>query len=70
MKVTIDRFEADYAVYEKPDRTMMNIEKGRLPPNIKEGDILIIEGDKISIDSGATSKRKKRIEGSMNDLWK
>jgi hypothetical protein len=70
MKVTIDRFEGDFAVCEKVDRTMMNIEKSRLPASTKEGDILIIEGDKIVIDSGATSKRKKRIEGLMNDLWK
>jgi hypothetical protein len=70
MKVTIDRFDGDYAVCEKPDRTTINIEKSRLPASAKEGDILIIEGDKIVIDSGATAKRKKRIENLMNDLWK
>ncbi len=30
MKVTIDRSEGDYAVCEKPDRKMINIEKSRL----------------------------------------
>jgi hypothetical protein len=70
MKVTIDRYEGEYAVCEKADRTMMNIEKSRLPASAKEGDILIVDGDKIEIDSGATTKRKKRIENLMNDLWK
>jgi hypothetical protein len=43
MKVTIDRFEGDYAVCEKPDRTMINIKKDKLPSEPKEGDMLVIE---------------------------
>ena len=70
MKVTIDRFEGEYAVCEKPDRTMINIKKDRLPANVKEGDILTIEGENIQIDAGETAKRKKNIEKLMNDLWK
>jgi len=70
MKVTIDRFEGDYAVCEKPDRTMINIEKNRLPADAKEYDILIIDGGKIEIDANETVKRKKKIEKLMDDLWK
>lgn len=70
MKVTIDRFEGEYAVCEKPDRTMLNIEKGRLPGGAKEGDILNIDGDSITLDAGETSKRKKNIKKLMDDLWK
>ena len=70
MKVTIDRFEGEFAVCEKPDRTMINIKKAKLPANAKEGDSLIIEGDKITIDAEETIKRKKHIEKLMNDLWK
>jgi hypothetical protein len=70
MKVTIDRFEDDYAVCEKPDRTMLNIPKERLPANAKEGDIVILEDNKIEIDSGETARRKRNIEKLMNDLWK
>ena len=50
MKVTIDRFEGEFAVCEKPDRTMINIEKEKLPVGAKEGDILVIEGDNIRIE--------------------
>ncbi len=70
MKVTIDRFEGEYAVCEKPDRTMFNIPKTKLPVGAKEGDILVIDGDSITIDFGGTAARKKNIQKLMNDLWK
>lgn len=70
MKVTIDRFENDYAVCEKADRTMINIRKDKIPANAKEGDILIIEGENVKIDTSETNKRKKAINDLMNDLWK
>jgi hypothetical protein len=69
MKVTIDRFEGDFAVVEKPDRTMMNIMKCKLPAGAKEGDILSIDGDTIKIEAAETSKRKKRVHDLMNELW-
>ena len=69
MKVTIDRFEGEFAVVEKPDRTMMNIRRSKLPEAAKEGDILIIEGDTVRIDSSETAKLKKNIDDLMKDLW-
>ena len=70
MKVTIDRFEGNFAVCEKADRTMIDIPKEKIPPEAKEGDILIIEVDSIKIDTAGTVKRKKSIDKLMNDLWK
>jgi hypothetical protein len=70
MKVTIDRFEGDYAVCEKPDRSMINILKTNLPKNAKEGDILEIEGKAIRIDSSETAKRKTEIQNLADELWK
>ncbi|HEY93638.1 MAG TPA: DUF3006 domain-containing protein [Dehalococcoidia bacterium] len=70
MKVTIDRFEGEFAVCEQADRTMVNILKDNIPQEAKEGDILIIEGDSISIDVEGTAERKKRINRLMDDLWK
>jgi hypothetical protein len=69
MNVTIDRFEGDFAVLEKPDRTMMNIKRSQLPAGAKEGDILNIEGDTITIDAAETTKRKKEIKDLMKELW-
>lgn len=70
MKVTIDRFEGNYAVCEKENREMIDIEKSTLPSNVKEGDVLIITCDKIIIDLEETKKRKGRINDLMNDLFK
>lgn len=69
MKVIIDRFEGDFAVCEKENRQMINIEKSILPDLVKEGDVLSIKNEIITIDTAATVKRKKEIEQLTNDLW-
>jgi hypothetical protein len=70
MKVIVDRFEGDFAVCEKDDRTTINIKKNKLPARTREGDVLIIEGDVIRIDSTETAKRKAAADQLMKDLWK
>jgi len=45
MKVIIDRFEGDYAVCEKEGRTMVDIERNKIPAEAKEGDALLVEDD-------------------------
>lgn len=69
MRLIIDRFEGIYAVCEKDDRTMINIEIDRLPSTIKEGDIIILENGIYQIDEKVTHERKQNIEKLMNDLW-
>jgi hypothetical protein len=69
MQVIIDRFEGPVAVCEKPDRTMVNIPRTKLPLQAREGDVLIIEGDNIRIDAAATTKRKKAAEQKLKGLW-
>jgi len=69
MKVIIDRFEGNFAVCEKEDRSMIDIDKSRIPVGAKEGDILYMEDNKISIDNKVTSNRKKHIEEITKDLW-
>lgn len=70
MKVTIDRFEGRFAVCEKDDRTMVNIGRDKIPHGAAEGDVLDIEGDKITVDAAETERRKKEIEELAKDLWK
>ena len=70
MKVIIDRFEGDFAVCEKDDRTMIDIEKNKIPETAKEGDVLDIIDDKITIDFDATEKRKIEIDDLTRNLWK
>jgi hypothetical protein len=69
MKVVIDRFEGNYAVCEKEDRTMINIDKAKVPCDAKEGDVLIIKENEIIVDKEATLKRKEKIEELTKDLW-
>ncbi|MGK0469198.1 DUF3006 domain-containing protein [Clostridium sp.] len=69
MKVIIDRFEGNFAVCEKEDRTMMDIEKSKIPTTAKEGDVLNITNDRITIDVEETEKRKKEIEELTKGLW-
>ena len=69
MKVIVDRFEGNFAVCEKEDKTMIDIEKSKLPLDTKEGDVLIILKDKIYIDYEETNKRRSHIEKLMDDLW-
>jgi len=69
MKVIIDRFEGDYAVCEREDRTMINIERKRLPVGAAEGDVLVIEGNRISVDAEETRLRKEKMRKMMDSLW-
>ncbi len=70
MRVVVDRFEGDYAVCEKEDRTMINVERKKLPSGVKEGDVLLIERDYITIDIGHTDTRRNEVEKLMDELWK
>jgi hypothetical protein len=70
MRVVIDRFEGDYAVCEKDDRTLVNIEKMRLPKGVKEGDAIIIDGDVVRFDESETKRRKEEVKKLMDELWK
>lgn len=69
MKVIVDRFEGQYAVCEDEDLNMINIEIDKLPQGVKEGDVLIIEGDNIKVDKEETEIRRERIRRLMEDLW-
>ncbi|SMB90300.1 Protein of unknown function [Desulfonispora thiosulfatigenes DSM 11270] len=69
MKVIIDRFAGNYAICENENREMIDIEKNKLPVEAKEGDVLIIERNNISIDYEETAKRKLAAEKLLDDLW-
>ena len=64
MKVTIDRFEGDYAVVELENGDMEHLPKTLIPLDAKEGDIL-----EIRIDIHETKSRKERIEKLTEGLW-
>ena len=69
MNVIIDRFEGNYAVCEKENRTMMDIKRINLPFEAREGDVLSIDKGKFTIDIEKTEKRRREIEKLTEDLW-
>jgi hypothetical protein len=68
MEVIIDRFENTMAVCEKEDRSMINIQRSRLPPQVREGDVIRITGEIYEIDFKETEERKKRMQELMKDI--
>lgn len=64
MKVTIDRFEGDFALVELADRKMGRISKALLPSGIKEGDMV-----EITVATQATAAEEKKIHKLMGELF-
>ena len=64
MKITIDRFEGDFAVVEAEDGKTYNVPKG-LFHCCSEGDVLNLE-----FDEEETKKRKESVKGLMDKLFK
>lgn len=65
----IDRFEGDIAIVETDENTFMQIPRTALPPNAKEGDIVVKVEDKYIIDYESTEKRRQKIIDMQNSLW-
>lgn len=65
----VDRFEGDIAVVEFDDG-FERITKNRLPADVKEGDVIVVDKYKIMIDQEATRNRKDKMKGLMNKLFK
>ncbi|MCA9766154.1 MAG: DUF3006 domain-containing protein [Carnobacterium sp.] len=64
----IDRFEGELAVIEFGE-DMRDIPKNKLPYDSKIGDVLIFEGDTITIDRASTAKLRNEIEELMKGLF-
>lgn len=69
MKYTLDRFEESYALLEKEDRTMLQVPSVDLPPNVKEGSVLICENGKWTLSEAETEETEARIRSKMDLLW-
>ena len=68
MFLIIDRFEGEYAVCEREDRTMVNISKIALPQGVKEGSkIEKVSSGYVIVDN---SKEKEEIDKRFKSLFK
>jgi len=68
-KGIIDRFEGDYAVVEIEGVTT-NINRSDIPPDAREGDVIMSDKSQWKIDRQTTDKLKQEVQKLADDLWK
>jgi hypothetical protein len=68
MRGIIDRFEGDLVVVEIDGETT-DFPKRLFPPEAVAGDVVEIDGDKITVVTAETEKIRKEIEDLMKDVW-
>ena len=64
MKVTIDRFEGEFAVVELDNGATADMPCILIPDGAKEGDVI-----EIIIDAQETDLRKRRISQKLKNLF-
>lgn len=65
MRLTVDRFEGDYAICELENGEFVDIPRKALPEGITEGSKLSIE-----VDETEQKDDQERIKNKMNHLFK
>lgn len=70
-KLIIDRFEGTYAICEDQEKKMFAISLNELPQGAKPGDVLQISGaGELSVDQEETQRRRKKMAGLQNKLFR
>lgn len=64
----IDRFEGRYAVVEI-DGVMKNIRRQSIPPEAREGDVLVLVRRRWQVDREATAKLRQEVERLADEVW-
>ena len=60
--LVIDRFEGKYAICEDAEQKYFAIETAELPPEAKEGSVLLISDEgTLSLDAAETERRRKEM---------
>ncbi|ACD51670.1 DUF3006 domain-containing protein [Clostridium botulinum] len=69
-KYIVDRIEENHVILESFNGDMIDIMRSKTKGDIKDGDILIKNGDIFIIDVEETLKRKQAINKMMKNMWK
>ncbi|MEJ8554293.1 DUF3006 domain-containing protein [Tepidibacter sp. Z1-5] len=69
MRGIIDRFENQFAIVELYDKSLVNIHRSEIPKSAKEGDVILINKNGISLDLNETNKLKKEVNDLMDELF-
>ncbi|MCL2616512.1 MAG: DUF3006 domain-containing protein [Defluviitaleaceae bacterium] len=71
VRIVIDRIESGIAICEQADNYEWHkFEISQLPEGAEEGDEMIYDGTQLILDKAATSERRKRIQGMLDQLFK
>ena len=69
-KLVVDRFEGDFVICEDlKNKKTYNIEKNKLPENIKEGMVVKYDKGKFVRDLQEEKEISNRIKNKMDNLW-
>ncbi|WML34974.1 DUF3006 domain-containing protein [Clostridium sp. OS1-26] len=69
MKATIIRFEEIYAICRKEDFGIVDIKRINIPIEAKEGDILNIKDDIITIEKNSDREKDGFQRDIIVDIW-
>ena len=64
----IDRFEGRWAVVEI-DGVMKNIRRQSIPPEAREGDVLVLVRGRWQVDREATARLRQEVERLADEVW-
>lgn len=60
-KLTVDRIVGDIAVLEKEDKSHFAVSLSEIGLDIKEGSVLLFDGDRYSADKAGEDERRKKL---------
>ncbi|AIY78867.1 DUF3006 domain-containing protein [Clostridium botulinum] len=69
-KYIVDRIEENHVILQSFNGDMLDIMRSKTKGDIKNGDVLIKNGDIFIIDVEETLKRKQAINKMMKNMWK
>ena len=67
-KLIVDRIVGDIAVLEKEDRSHIEVALTEIGCDVKEGSVLLFNGNKYTADEDSETERRKKIYAMQERL--
>ena len=69
-KLVVDRIVGDIAVLEKEDGSHKEVSVSFLPLGVKEGNVLLFDGENYTLDFNSESEARERILKKQRSIFK
>ena len=69
LKYSVDRIEEGFAVCEDENGKAVNLEIGKLPEGVKEGDLISVDNGEAVILTEETEARRKKLAEKRRALF-